>query len=64
MVCEYRGDIHQDTLRLTERLIVDHLDWNFRAIANEDEINALVDEVVDGADKPVASRYEKYLMVY
>jgi hypothetical protein len=41
--------------------MVQHLNWDFNIIADEVEINSLIDEVVNGADRHSYYRYEKYL---
>ena len=62
IVCEDRPDIHKENLRLTEHLIVKHIDWRIWPIADAQTIAAWIEHIEEEADASYL-RYSKYLPV-
>ena len=59
-MCETRGDLYNDNLHATERLILAHISWRVSMIADEDTIQAWV---ANAHDEGAAAflRYKKFL---
>lgn len=60
MVCEYRDDIHNGNLAITERLILKHIEWRVSKIADTELMASLYTKVHDDA-KSAWDRYEQFL---
>src|SRR5204863_9484064 len=61
-VCVHRPDLHQDLIHITERSILDHVNWRISAIADDDNnaVGRLTSHVFDSADE-ASRRYEQFI---